>query len=279
VKRYRVAIVATFVVAAGCRAALGIDDSRPTLSDAGTDATDEAGEIGDGGAEAAPPMSVYCKMVQPPPGFCDDFDMDPFEKGWDNYGTTPDPGVGGGATLGLDTTQWKSAPRSALMTIPQLLAGRNAESLLITEVPKGFAVVEIFADVRIETEDFPDLTGHAAVIGMTFDGYEPFVEIRRTMAGAYLRFDDANETMLLQPFPVGMWKNVELRFTFAPDAGTVATYIDGVPAGGGNVSASFYHVDAYPRVVVGPSLAQGPMGELRMNVDNVVLRGSGKFGQ
>jgi hypothetical protein len=272
--------LATFVVAAGCRAALGIDDSRPTIKDAGDDASDEAGgETADGGEEAAPPMSVFCKTIQPPPGFCDDFDMDPFEKGWDNYGTSPDPGVGGGATLTVDTTQWKSAPRSALFTIPQLLANRNADSLLITEVPMGFAVVEIFADVRIETEDFPDNAGHAAVIGMTINGYEPFVEIRRTMAGAYLRFDDANEKALIQPFPVGVWKNVELRFTFAPDAGTVASYIDGVPAGGGDLSPTFYHADAYPRVVVGPGLAEGPMGELRMNVDNVVLRGSGKFGQ
>jgi hypothetical protein len=265
-------------LAVGCRAILGIDDSAGSSADGGSEASGEGGAV-DAGDAALPLVSVFCRDIKPAPGFCDDFDKDPFEKGWDNFGTSPDIGVGGGATLGLDTSQWKSAPRSVRMTMPQLLPGTNAESLLITEVPKGFAIVDISVDVRIDTENFPDQAGHVAIIGMAIDGYDPFVEIRRTKEGAYLRLDDMSEQPLLQPFPVGKWKTVEMRFTFAPDAGAVATYIDSVPAGGGNLQPGFYHADAYPRVIVGPSLAQGPIGEFRMNADNVVLRGSGTYGK
>ncbi len=274
-RRALVAITAGFSVAAlalGCRGVLGIADSSGTPADGGDETSTNDGAIGDGGAEAAPLVSVFCATILPKPGFCDDFDKDPFEKGWDNYYVKPDPGVGGGATLTPDTTQWKSSPRSARMTVPQLLPGSNAESLLITEVPKGMHVIEAFVDVRIETENFPDQAGHCAVLGMAFDGYDPFVEIRRTKEGAYLRLDDMSEQPLQQAFQVGEWKNVELRFQFSADAGSVSTFIDGVPAGGGNLAPSFYHSDAFPRILLGPSLCQGPMNEFRMNADNVVLR-------
>ena len=277
-------VAAGFVIAAlavGCRGILGISDANNDSSDGGGDgaAIDEGGVIADAGTPDVHLVSVFCTKLSPQANVCDDFDKDPFLKGWDNFFGNPDPAVGGGGTLGADLTQWKSPPRSVRMTIPQLLAGTNADSFLIREVPVGIANIALIVDVRIETEGFPDQIGHVGVLGMAFDGFDPFVEIRRTKEGAYLRLDDGSESALFQPFPVGVWKNVELDFVFSPDAGTVASFIDGVPAGDGKLSPTFYHADRYPRVLVGPGLTQGPMNEYRVNVDNVVIRGAGAFGK
>ncbi len=272
-------VIATLAV--GCRAVLGISDGSNGPSDGGNDgdASDEGGGITDAGPPDVQLVSVFCTKLSPQANVCDDFDKDPFLKGWDNFFGHPDPAVGGGATLGADFTQWSSSPRSVRMTVPQLLANTNADSFLIRELPTGLANITVSVDVRIETENFPDGVGHVGVLGMAFDGYDPFMEIRRTKLGAYLRLDDMSESQLIQPFPVGVWKNVELDFKFSPSAATVTSFIDGVPAGSGNLAVSFYHVDAYPRLLVGPGLAQGPMNEYRVNVDNVVIRGTGVFGK
>ncbi len=278
------ALAAGFVIAAlavGCRAVLGISDDNNGAADGGNDvdATDEGGGIADAGSPDVQLVSVFCAKLTPPANVCDDFDKDPFLKGWDNFFGHPDPAVGGGGTLGADFTQWSSGPRSVRMTVPQLLPNTNADSFLIRELPMGIANITISVDVLIETENFPDEMGHVGVLGMAFDGFDPFVEIRRTKQGGYLRLDDMSEGQLLQPFPVGVWKTVELDFAFSADAGAVTSFVNGVPAGSGKLSPTYYHVDAYPRVLVGPGLAQGPMNEYRVNVDNVVIRGTGMFGK
>lgn len=278
------ALAVGFLVAAvalGCRGVLGIGDGSSASSDGGSggdgDANDEGGVISDAGTPDVQLVSEFCKNLLPRANVCDDFDKEPFLKGWDNFFGNPDPAVGGGGTLGPDLTRSSSPPRSVRMTIPQLLPGTNADSFLIRELPEGIANIDLIVDVRIETETFIDGVGHVAVLGMSFNGYSPFVEIRRTKDGAYLRLDDMSESPLIQPFPVGVWKTVELDFKFSADAGTVASFIDGVPAGGGDLATSFYHADVYPRVLVGAGLAQGPIGEYKLNVDNVVIRGTGAF--
>jgi len=275
-RRSRLALVTAILgLLVGCRAVLGIDTSREVIStDAGDSGPPDApGDV----SEPAPLVSVFCHDLRPAPGFCDDFDVDPFEGTWDNAAETPDPGVGGGGTLTPDTTRFQSAPRSALLQVPQILPGVAAVSVLVTTAPKGLATLEISAAVRIDTEFFPDAEGHASVLSVSFvGGAGRFVEIRRGKSGSVLVLYDGTAVPLREPFPVGAWKTVEMRFTFGATAEgpRVMTYIDGVGAGQAPLPADFYRAADYPRVAVGPGAAVGPMRELRMNVDNVFLRGT-----
>jgi len=67
-----------------------------------------------------------------------------------------------------------------------------------------------------------------------------------------------------------------MRFAFGSSgtAPRVVTYIDAVPSGSAPLPADFYRGADFPRVSVGPGVATGPLGVVRMNVDNVSVRGS-----
>ena len=82
------------VLALGCRAVLGISDGNSDSGGAGDGAaSDEAGGITDAGAPDVQLVSVFCTKLSPPANVCDDFDKDPFLKGWDNFFGHPDPAV------------------------------------------------------------------------------------------------------------------------------------------------------------------------------------------
>ena len=146
----------------------------------------------------------------------------------------------------------------------------------MSTVPKGLGTLEISAGIRVDTEFFPDALGHISVLGVTFVDGSAYVEIRRSRTGASLVLSTGETVPLLQPFPVGSWKTIEMRFAFGSrgTAPRVVTYIDAVPSGSAPLPADVYRSADSPRVLVGPGVATGPLGVVRMNVDNVSVRGS-----
>ncbi len=274
VRRTTALVIAGAALVFGCRAVLGIEDRPPidaAVNDAGALLETGPGADGEGG-------SPFCKTTMPPPGFCDDFDDLPFEAKWDNAGTVPDVGTGGGGTITPDTVSYRSSPRSAKMSIPALIASStNGVAILVTTVPMGLRELDVQADVLIGTEFFPSDEGSVTVLGLTFvGGAGVSVEVRRDRLGTFLFVDNVRGELLWQPFPVGTWKTLELRFEFDTSggpSGQLHTYIDGAASGTASLPRGFYAADRYPRVVVG-ALAVGPMAEFRLNVDNVAVRGT-----
>lgn len=259
---------------AGCRGIIGVED-RPLLTDGGVedasaaDVTDETANV-----------SAFCTSLTPPPGFCDDFDVLPFVAKWDNAFTRPDPGVGGGGVLEPDTVHFLSPPRSALLQTPPIISGGgNALAWLISSVPKALRTLDVFVAIRIDTEFFPDGVGHTALLGVTFPAHGS-AELRRFRDGNFLYVGDGvsgASTPSVQPFPVGVWRSLEMRFVFDTAGGpngVVRTYVDGLPNGSALLPPGYYSADEYPRITVGPGIVYGPIGEFRMNADNVALRGT-----
>src|SRR5689334_18982628 len=116
-------------LALGCRAVLGIDESRNLLEpDAGVSDTDasDAGDIPD----TAPTMP-YCASLSPPPAFCADFDEALVTKGWENEGKVPDPGEFGGGHIALDTANAQSLPASAAFDLPALVTNKGKASAFL----------------------------------------------------------------------------------------------------------------------------------------------------
>ncbi len=110
----------------------------PTAPDSAADVVDAT----------APDAGRFCDNVSPKPVYCEDFDepvaIDPSTLG--GYG------VSGGGTLTIDTTEWSSAPRSLLATMPAVSSGSAAAAAYPSVGPSPTMVTLAF-DANIEAGD------------------------------------------------------------------------------------------------------------------------------
>jgi hypothetical protein len=271
VRRRVPAVFACGLVA--CRAVLGIED-RPAI---GGDAGADAGEVD--AADAAPSGSGYCASLSPQPRFCADFDDGPLERGWQNEGRTPDPGLFGGGTIEADTTVFRSAPRSVAFATPaRVAASQTAAAFLLTRIDVAPSALRLDFDLRIATEEIPSAGGGRVILA----------SVHFAPAGAIVLFRDALGTALgllddttgsgataatSERIPVGVWKTVTIHVANMPTDGGADGWanvaVDQIVAATLPLPAAFQKVTSPPTVSVGAVLARGPVGAFRANVDDV----------
>lgn len=271
--RLRVPIVLACGLVA-CRAVLGIDD-RPTIADAGSDAGDDVADAGD----AAPSPPGFCARLAPPPLFCADFDEGPLEKGWQNEGRTPDPGLFGGGTIEEDTVVFRSPPRSIAFATPaRVTSSQTAAAFVLTRIDYAPSAFRLDFDLRVATEEIPQNGGGRVILASVHFAPAGAVVLFRDALGTALGIlDDTTQAGtnagLTERIAVGAWKTVTIHVANmptdgGPDGWTNVT-IDQIVAATLPLPATFQKVTAPPTVSVGVVVARGPIGPFRANVDNV----------
>jgi hypothetical protein len=251
-------LLAIIVGTASCRQLLEIDAERPLLP---------AVDLVDAGVEAdAPAPPSYCASLDPQPRFCADFDGDePVDRRWDNGRTSPDPYVTGGAALVRDDAH-ASAPHSAKMETPLLVAPDTASVALVKSFIRPPKRLVVDFEVRIETEDFREAGQVIQLVNVTLSKAQ--LAIGRNATGLTLAtFVDGKQSAKPSTIklPVGTWN----RLTLIVVEDEVSLHV------GGNLAAvlpwSAPGGTARASVGVGALGVVGPMGPFRANVDNVTI--------
>lgn len=244
---------------------LGISDST-TSGDADAAATDAGPDAPDAGPR-------FCDTVLPKPDICSDFDEDgvTVQANFDNAKVSPDPGVAGGAKMTLDQALFTSPSRSAKMTAPTILAGRNASAYLTKFFDAPRANVDVTFDVNIVTEDLSS-GGHITLFSIDFGTAGTIFVYRDQVGPAVAVFDNNTPTVtdFSRPFPTGTWKTIHAFYVSkSADGGQTGEFLvqlDNLDVIDVYVPASY--ATAKPTVSIGP-VVTGPTGPYQVNYDNI----------
>jgi hypothetical protein len=244
-----------------------------TMLDLGREPADR---ITDDASDAIAPTGRFCDTVRPPPDFCADFDNGSYAEGWANENTSPDPGLIGGGTLALDTMTFQTPPGSARATIPALVSSTNAASaFLLTALPARPRKATVQFEMRIDTESFPAANGHVVLLSLHFINQGTIEVVRFAGQTQLVLIDDVLSTSphftLADQFPVGQWTTFTISIHNYPTMGSDGDILATI---GGSVGQlilpqHFQTAPDVPRFSLGAPYAVGPMGEFRLNLDNV----------
>lgn len=273
----RAAAVLTLAVlaVAGCRGLLGISDSTAEPSEGGAD---EAG-ADSGARDSGPP---FCATKFTGLLLCADFDnQDSVEKGWDNKKNgTADFGISGKGTIGDDTTIFFGGFRSAQLHLPPLLTSSDhGSAYLMKQLSTTPEQLQIDLQMHIVTEQYPKGGGGRAVL--VYASYLPggSVNVVRDTTGTALWVSVGNPPVnTVIPFKggdlvPGKWSRLQIAIDNRPiydgGVGDIEVVLDGLPVANAP-SPKDYQVSGPQEIDIGP-LARGTIGELTVNVDNVLL--------
>jgi hypothetical protein len=250
-------------IALGCRGVFGIDPLPALPDDAGGD---------DAGADGV--VQTYCDTVSPPAELCFDFDRGGAGwVGWENGTQNPDPGEQGGGQLSLDTVLFRSGPASALMTTPAVPThAGGASATLLKRLLRPVRRIALTFDVRVSSEDYA-AGGFATIVAITL-GTGGLLLVRDQLGVGYSTGPGSPTFRLEQSFPPGQWRSVTVDLVNEPvdggPDGSARIAVDGETAARSPLPAALQSAGA-PTIILGAS-ALGPVGQFKMNVDNVILR-------
>lgn len=270
-----------WLVVWGACAILSCSELKAAPADGGDE---DAASVND---DAGHSVSHFCATATPPPQFCSDFDEGELVAGFENALLNPDPSLTGGGQLRADTNAElsKDGTRSVALSVPPLvMATSSAAAFLSKVIPIVPTDLVFVADVRIMTEQLTRGGGRIALLnvewgrpGKTSPG--AFVLLREAVGMSLTVFDGLTplpSVSLGQSLPVGQWKDFRFILYNRPmdggSSGRLDVYIDKVLAARSPVPATFQTSTTTPIVNFGIAVATGPMGEVKMNVDNVQMR-------
>jgi hypothetical protein len=269
-------LLLTGVQAFGCRQILGIE-------------TRDSAELRDADVpQAEPPegavpeqTSPFCRSLPTSSErfLCVDFDDNqPITAGWYN-----DPGVDlsmtGGGQRSISTTRWRSAPNSALFSLPALPSvDQSATAPLGQVLPTGTQMAIFSFEAYV---DSMSVTGKGAIVfaAVTFRKNRGLITLVQRSEGTSLEVYDGlkqkrSEAGFSNAVPLGRWVRLTLKLDVAPssaETGEVTAFVEGAMAK--LTVPPEFAIDEGNRVAValGPVAAIGPTGPFRMYADNVFI--------
>jgi hypothetical protein len=258
--------VFTVVPAAG-------DDGGGSQLDAGGD---DAG--GDGGPTG------FCASKAGQVDFCSDFDQAALPENWDAI-TKTSP-----ATLVSDTSDSVSSPSSAIATTPALTGGSSTSApptstaaLVKKNLPKGAAHIQF--DLQVSEVSFPDTTTNSTgavmfILVTVGKDYGLALALRGTPTGPFalwfIEFPSIanastvkpNFSQLKTPPRVSAWSHITVDVPAAGSGGSVTIHVDQGEAQTFSINPGTALLSTERALTMG-SLAQGPVGEAKIRLDNV----------
>jgi hypothetical protein len=264
------ALAVLLALLAGCEALVGISDKVAT--DAGTTPNDgNSGSSSGGSGEASAAdggldPDVPCgQQPGPEPLFCDDFDSEGPISGpwtWD----TPTKG----ATIALDTTEYRSAPNSAQFVVPTTAASAQLGYDVGTLTSGGFSLA---FDLRVDVASLAPLpqVGIAQAIGI--GSGVTFIYVLGPGAQASIQVyvgsgEDPTATLPLATLPAPQtWTRIVLVYdpvqglTVLEDGQTITTstqYAMGAPG--------------HAQFILGDVFETGSGTAFQAEMDNIVIR-------
>lgn len=260
---------AAIVVASsfGCGSLFGIGD-LPTLAN--------QPDGGEAGAPSQADGGSWCETKNARPSwFCADFDaVESVSAGWDGPSKSFRDTAGGG-TIAFDEERFSSGPRALRLAVPVLLSGSQGLAHLQKTLPDDARIIRFEADVRIETEGFPDDVGVYTLVQLAFTP-SGGITISRGEKGTYLDVMELDVTngqtskLSTKPIRVGKWHELMLYLqlpTSASADGYAELLVDGIA--GARLPVTFAMSQGRPIALGLGMVAQGPTNEVELTFDNV----------
>lgn len=265
-------LLATFALAA-CTAFLGVD-FEGTLRDG-----DAGGAPADGGepdtsdATAAP---GHCSSALPRPIFCADFDRGELLSEWSPTTTSgTNPHLLAGGSLAPDVALFSSPPRAAKFETPTSTgAGAIATAFAAVDLPADPDYVLVYADLRIDTEQFTSGAGAVRFLELELPGAGA-IRFERDAAGTHMAVADfatgtEERATFTSPIIVGRWTT--LRFAVhngLREMTQVSALADSAAAKLPTPVSFRNRLGKAPILRAGIVVASSPVGRFGINFDNV----------
>lgn len=242
-------------------------DPDARTADAPTDATpSDATPPIDGGVDAAVPFRC---ADHPAAAFCSDFETDPFDFGWEARRDT-------GGTYALVPARTSRGLEATVFARPgdfqDYAAGLTNTVVMVAGASFTYSF-DVLLGPTLATANVINFGGFAFRGGTFYQA-----DLRSTNGSFSLQeFADATGMLptlsrgspLVRGPAVGIWTNVEMRWTFTPTASHAVIKLDGKVVLDRDTEA--HHYAASPEFLIGITNAQGKGSAFTLVVDDVLV--------